>query len=607
MSEVLTIPYTTPSNYLYDTDEIEIIAGIAKLKLQQDNANFTEDFADDTDFTYESSKAFFSGGKVQQKDQRPANATCGATYTADINLNWGNGVLTGTATGGATVSGGNLNLKGGTLKFVEYAGLDNASALIQIGCAAIEIIPNYSGTPVSNRSLFYIAKNDASFTNRIQILHASTGGNLYLYVFDSSGVAIIYAIMGAWNPVAGTPYLFLLNFDVTTGSTSLKINGVQLGATLTQTGTRSNSIGRITIGSDYARTSIADFEIRYFELFSTNQASINPVSEYIYAANNVILPEMEHTLAGTIKVFNSFVTTEGGAPRYTLQIGRSGNYLYWNGSAWVTSNNTYAQANTKTTFNANCASLPVDGENYGQFKILFTDSNTQSYVDNLIANMNIDIGYLTTNPKLICNTSFLASEILEFLETTTKPANTEIKYTVSVNNIEKYITGGVLTTSNGTYSQANTASEIETNIALFLDTRSTVKLNAFFHTSDDQATPELDTNIITYDSALPDPSLSTLVELEGFIYLANGPAPDVDIYVRPYLQGRINSGVFEYYEWVKIGTTSATGWVEGNIYRQPSQKYWEIKIGNQNYKIELPDQATVDISTLEIELIEVVE
>jgi hypothetical protein len=318
-----------------------------------------------------------------------------------------------------------------------------------------------------------------------------------------------------------------------------------------------------------------------------------------YLATNVILPEMEHSDVGTIKLFNSFSTTESGSPRYTLQIGRSGDYLYWNGSAWVVSDGSYAQANTATTFNSNCASLDVDEENYGQFKIHFPESNTQSYVDELTANMNVDIGYTTDAQKITVNTTFKGSELLTFLETATKPANTECKYTIEVDGQEKHYSGG-LQDSDGTYAQANTANEISTNIADFVTTRSTIRLYTFLYTSDDQVRPEIDINTITYDSVLPNPSLSTLIELEGFIYTPLGASSNTLVKIRPYQAGFVNEGVFMHYGWTDIGYTNSDGWFEASIYINPSASLlYELKIGRQSYIVDLSTETgLVDLSTL---------
>ena len=131
MSLSIEFPYTTESNYTFDNTKIELDAGKAKLKLQQDDVDFTEDFADDTDFTYDSDLAEFTGGLVRQKDQRPANATFGASYTNNINGNWGNGILTGTAYNGAGVSNGKLDLTGGGVKYVDYDAAENYQAIME--------------------------------------------------------------------------------------------------------------------------------------------------------------------------------------------------------------------------------------------------------------------------------------------------------------------------------------------------------------------------------------------------------------------------------------------------------------------------------------------
>ena len=54
-------------------------------------------------------------------------------------------------------------------------------------------------------------------------------------------------------------------------------------------------------------------------------------------------------------------------------------------------------------------------------------------------------------PNVLTNTSFTATELATFVETTsTKAGSDEIKYAVCVNGTDKYITGGAVATSDGT-------------------------------------------------------------------------------------------------------------------------------------------------------------
>jgi hypothetical protein len=97
----------------------------------------------------------FVGGKAQQKDQRPADATFGANYNSNINGNWGDGVLIGTPVGGASVLGGKLDLAHNDVRYVDYDADLNADSQ-QTGCIRFKVTPNYTGGPPSIYYFFSI-------------------------------------------------------------------------------------------------------------------------------------------------------------------------------------------------------------------------------------------------------------------------------------------------------------------------------------------------------------------------------------------------------------------------------------------------------------------
>lgn len=500
MAIELNYPFTAPSNYTFDSDKIEISSGLVKLKLQQDDVDFTEDFADDTDFTYDFDLVEFSSGQVQQKDTRPANSTFYASYTNNVNGNWGNGLLIGSPIGGASVSGGKLDLAHSDVRYVDYDADGNADSQ-QTGCIRFKLTTNYSGNPGSIQSFVIISKTDGDATNAIKIFQSST--LLFVTINNNVGGTIV-SNAETWNPVIDTEYEIELNWDITTGETRLFVDGVQLGSTLTDTGIRSSDIGLLRAGADTGGSNSSNFFINDLIVFDTVQHTSNytpdwsNIYETIYVESSVILPEMEHAGAGTIKLFNSFLTTETESPRYTLQIGRSGDYLYWTGSAWVVSDGTYSQANDAATFNTNCGSLDVDGENYGQFKIIFPGTNTQNSVDELTANINVDIGYLTTNPTIEMITGFRTDGLEGFTETSTKTGNDEIKYIIKKGSTWYYHNGSSWTVSNETYNQSNTAVEIETNKTSLLDDSTQCYIKAFLHSDDGTTSPELDNIKVEY-------------------------------------------------------------------------------------------------------------
>jgi hypothetical protein len=441
----------------------------------------------------------------------PQQPTFYAGYNEDENGDWGNGVLTGTLTN-ATVSGGYLDLRGGTLKYATYDPLNNFTAA-QTGCIRVRWVPNYSGSPASNKNIIDVS-DGAGNTNRLAFGHNNVG-ELFFVLYNAASVSLYSSIVyGTWTPVAGTTYEFELNWDLNAGATRLFVDGVQFGSTKTDIGTyilAGQTVLRI--GTQHLATSIADFQINDILLFNNIQhvANYTPdwtgVRAYEYDADVVTLPEMEYTGAGTLVSFDNFATTEGNSPRYALQIARSGNYLYWTGAAWATSNNTFAQANDKATFLANIATLPVNGQIYGQFRI-YTQSNngSQQSVSDLTATLTAQI-YPTTNPTIDIDQAILATATGElvaawnsFIATTSISGSDAVRFVLSDDNAVtwKYWTGAAWAASVG-YAQSNNAATVNTNIATFPITANGMMVRVYLHSNDGTTTPNIGNLVVNYD------------------------------------------------------------------------------------------------------------
>ena len=109
--------------------------------------------------------------------------------------------------------------------------------------------------------------------------------------------------------------------------------------------------------------------------------------------------------------------------------------------------------------------------------------------------------YATDDPTIECNTTFRCESLEGFVETATKTGSDEIKYILKKGSTSYYHNGASWVESNGTYAQANTAAEIETNKASFTSVAVTVTVIALLHSDDGSTTPELDALDITYDFA----------------------------------------------------------------------------------------------------------
>jgi hypothetical protein len=725
MSITTIYPFTTPADYVYNTSLIEITGGEAKLKLVDNpDQDFTEDFSDDTGFIYDSAKAEFVGGVCRQKsnnitenynqsfsadtgftydntkseftggvcrtkDQRPANSTCGATYTNDINLNWGNGTLTGTAVGGASVSGGKLDLTGGG-KYVRYSATNNASSL-QEGCVRFRFTPNYSNLPATDMALYSISTSFGDFSCYTGLRH-TVAGQVEMSILNNAGSAIVSVYLGGWLPTSGTEYEFEMNWDITAGATRLFINGVQFGSTQAGTGTRTGAIASLVIGAYYTGGSPTNGKFDDIEIFSTVQhtsgyaigytvpeniylesvvtapiqsynynvvsldvptitetnapryvvngyywdggawsASSNTyatamtsaqwvtniatfpaeqlstgvtvktvfqssntlssidniafiINESTYLENSVIGPEMEYTGAGTLVSFDTFTTTEISAPRYTLQIGRSGNYLYWSGAAWVASDGTYAQSNDKATFQAHLTTLPVLGEIYGQFKIHFQNSGTQSSISALEAILTAQI-YPVTNPTITLAANLRLEGITNFVETVTKSGLDNIKYVLKNGSGYVYWDSTAWVASSGVYAQSNTASEILTNIASFTTTAITFNIKILLHSDDGKTTPAIQELSITYNYAGNVEDSFNLCDVYWYSRNADGTVDTTPFYIKlknadKGIRYKTNIMLGDFDETVNV---DADGYVEvslidnTNMISSLGTPYYEIK------------------------------
>lgn len=250
-------------------------------------------------------------------------------------------------------------------------------------------------------------------------------------------------------------------------------------------------------------------------LSSIDNVAFN-INENHYVGDTITLPEMEYTGLGTLISFDDFVVVEANAPRYTLQIGRSGNYLYWDGVAWSVSNNTYAQANPAATFLANVATLPVLGEIYGQFRLYTQDGLVQQSLDTLIATLTAQ-DYPVTNPMVECNDEFLTDALVSFAETSVKVGLDEIKYIVVVEGVDYYWDGLAWSVSAGTYAESNTVAEINTNAASLLTLSNTIGIKIFLHSDDGSTTPEISNLDVTYSYGGEIPDTIDQVTVSGHL------------------------------------------------------------------------------------------
>lgn len=522
MSVQIIYPFSSPANYIFNPSEISVSGGLASLVSFVDPEIFNEDFASDAGFTYDSGKAEFTSGLVRQSDQTPVSSVLAATYDASVNAKWHkSGSVIGTLNGSPVVSGGKLVCTGAAQKGVFY-GISND------GQAAIKFIytPNYTGAPVSNFNLCGIQEASGN-NNRILVTHSPAGNNLRITLTNSSGVNIhlATAIGGPVSFTSGVDVEVELNWDNVAGVIRLFLDGVLHGTLSPGAWTHNTTSARLYVGAMPTIYNLAEASFDDVVFFSSVQHTSGYTPGYSvpdrYTESSVEAPVFTTSFIDFASITN-LLDTSTNAPQYTIKVGAA-NFKYWNGASWVDSDGTFAQSSTITDINTNAASFPsVSGETQVTIRVHFNtnDANQMSVSD---ANLTMSTNkYPVTNPTIEFNSGFYHEGIDAFSEITTKIGSDEVKYILKKNGNWYYHDGADWVVSDETYTQSNTAAEIEANKATFTTTPIQTFVRAFLHSDDGSTSPSIDSVQVDYNYAGTQPAVIERVSVVGHLFDDDG-------------------------------------------------------------------------------------
>lgn len=194
----------------------------------------------------------------------PFAGTVRADFESGFDLTVGGGVLTGTTTGVGSVHDGLLDYTGGFVTHVKYAQLNNFQPTT-ILCVNSIIRPDYTGNPASNQHFWNFQRDASDSRNGVWLQHQTTGG-FFMWIRHTLGYYASTSL-GAWSPTSGQDYEIELNMDLATGASRVFIDGTQLGATNTATGTLIAEAGNVIwlgknpTGANTNRFSMLDFKV----------------------------------------------------------------------------------------------------------------------------------------------------------------------------------------------------------------------------------------------------------------------------------------------------------------------------------------------------------
>ena len=242
MSIEVKYNFDDEADYDFDSSVIDISGGSARLKLAADTGKqFLQGFGSDAGFTYDSDFIEFVGGVARQKNQRPANANFGASYSTSINGSWGNSPLVPTSTkNNPLIAGGKLDLVADKNVVYDATGSINANK----GAVKFKFTPNYNGTPGTSQQFFYIGEA-GSTRNRMHLDVAAGSGAISARAYNNTGGGGGSIGFGNWaDAIQGQEYEIEFNWDFTTGSEEqlLFIDGIQKSGTANRVELRDDNL-----------------------------------------------------------------------------------------------------------------------------------------------------------------------------------------------------------------------------------------------------------------------------------------------------------------------------------------------------------------------------
>lgn len=580
--------FTFTNSLNFNLSDTQISGGVAKRSLIPNTGQvFSQAFDNDTDFTYDSAKAEFTAGLVRQKDLTPSNSImAGKMVTKD--LNWHKeAAVTGTLNGVPTFGTGKMVCTGS--QGLYYDGVTNTIETIKF-----KYTPNYSGNPPGNINMVSIY-NGTNANDRFTLTHSPSGDNFRIGLFSATG-GVLYSIVtiGANNQalVAGTEYEFEVIIDSVNGVVRLFKNGVSVGTLNPGVFTRGTVASRYYVGAVPAVYNQAEASFDDFIVFEGAQHTAGYTPGYtlvdtIYAESEVELPSFAYTGIGTIQAVESSSFVESGSPRYTV------GGFYWNGSAWVSSNGSYAQANSSATLIANLTSLTVTGASTIAASVIFPDSNTLSSVDSIMVTVTGQkyslTGYL--EPVQAIQVSALDS----YEESVVIPSGSTYGIILKIDGSLKYFVGTVLTASDGTIAQSNTAAQLSAALPYSdFGSNSSVYLRWVFGGASQQVTAEIDSATISYDfGGVVEPADKCLVY--GYVKdIADRPVKNAHVIFELYRsdsnQYREASSSTILKSKVTV-TTNALGYYEANLIR--SSEYDEEGTYQVTFKNDIYQQTAI--------------
>jgi len=221
--------------------------------------------------------------------------------------------------GDLSISNGYIMLNnGGTtrtgLKYSTGTGVD-AGQVGSMSCY-FKTTANYTNPPPNGVTIMELYGNSANKSNMIQLYH-HTSGYLKLQCYDDYGNQLFDTQLITFTPIVDQAYFMSVDWDFTTGSTKVFLDGTQIGSTFTNIAVRDFGIYYIV-----DCPSSASFGVSFIQIYPTKQYNSTYTRPINTNYNLVSFPS-----SGGVQIFNDVTDQTSGL----ITCGLDGS-LNWNGT-----------------------------------------------------------------------------------------------------------------------------------------------------------------------------------------------------------------------------------------------------------------------------------
>jgi hypothetical protein len=492
------VPFTTPTDYTYNPAEIEVSGGIAKL--QATVAGFYDwTFTVSGDYTFDAGLVEVTGGKAKLKGTLVVPyAWWHMNESSGTNIADSSGYgRNGTTVGSPSWVAGKLN---NCLQFTgtQYANMADIANFERTTPFSVEF---WLKTTVVSGTI--ISRRESGGNYRGWDIMIGAGNQLFFY-FANTTVSNMISVYTTFNLSDNLWHHVVATYDGSSSASGVKI--YIDGASKTMT-TQYNSLTGTTLNASNCNLAARsgsnvlncylDETVIYSKVLTLGEVTLRYNSgvgtETMIGNYSLINPPIYPNTGYVFFNPSNFIETatkpSGSEIKYHCSSNNGVTWKYWNGSAWVVTDDSYTQANAVSVVSANISSLAASGT----FKfraLLHTDSVV---VTPELDNVRIEAGalYPVGNYEISMNTDIQPTNNYNYLtttETVTKPTNTNIKYQYSINSGSTY---------NGSWLTNSQLQTVLQGIICTGDGSDKIRFKFELSTTDNTKTPEINNLNVT--------------------------------------------------------------------------------------------------------------